>query len=59
MWPFFGPASEHTPATRPGRHETDIAMKYNHVVKRITCPVGTGLAGYTRKPTSIGIYDDL
>jgi len=34
-------------------------MKYNHVIKRITCPVGTGLAGYTRKPTSIGIYDDL
>ena len=34
-------------------------MKYAHVMKRITPRVGTGLAGYNRKPTSSGVYDDL
>ncbi|MBU0713973.1 MAG: hypothetical protein KJ964_01285 [Verrucomicrobia bacterium] len=34
-------------------------MKFAFYKKCITPKVGTGLAGYTRKPTSTGIYDDL
>ena len=34
-------------------------MKYAHAMKRITPRVGTGLAGFNRKPMSNGVYDDL
>jgi len=34
-------------------------MKFSHTRSCITPPVGTGLCGYRRKPTSMGITDDL